>query len=116
MYGFSIRVALWTVLLAESRYMISVFSNLLAVLLQVSDSFSESAGSKVVPALGLTWSNYVTTRLMLSRLTGTLGVSRQNKGEQTPTVLRSIEILFSPYLPNLSCDFIIDQEGVKGIG
>ncbi|XP_064602712.1 DNA repair protein XRCC3-like isoform X2 [Liolophura sinensis] len=83
---------------------------------QVSDSFSEGASGKVVPALGLTWSNYVTTRLMLSRLTGILSVSGQNTGKPTPNVLRNIEILFSPHLPNMSCDFIIDQEGVKGIG
>ncbi|CAD5113818.1 DgyrCDS2982 [Dimorphilus gyrociliatus] len=60
----------------------------------------------VKPALGLAWSNLVTTRLMMRRLRSTDATSR------------FINVIYSPLLPSFlfsSCNFIIEKSGVKGV-
>ena len=37
-----------------------------------------------------------------------------NKTSLDETPLRKMDVLFSPYLPNLTCYYIVDSEGVKG--
>lgn len=102
---------------------------------QVSDTVNAGSrfgqverGSDKVPALGLSWANVVTTRLMLSRtehyLTVALRESEVSSTEQRdPPVnqrtyeanVRNLKVLFAPHLPNASCRFIVDEDGVKGL-
>ncbi|XP_065660651.1 DNA repair protein XRCC3 isoform X2 [Hydra vulgaris] len=90
---------------------------------QVSDDFNslksvDAFGSKkVVPALGLTWSYMVSTRILLSRtdLTCTMFQNNQAGKEQKScdSVVRSLKVLHAPHLPQVICHFIVDEEGVK---
>lgn len=102
---------------------------------QVSDAVD--VGSKVnqvessndkIPALGLSWANAVTTRLILSRteqyVTIALHDSRDASAQQHNSSVslgtyeanvRNLRVLFAPHLPNASCRFIVDEDGVKGL-
>ncbi|XP_041069845.1 DNA repair protein XRCC3 isoform X3 [Carcharodon carcharias] len=73
---------------------------------------------KVLPALGLTWSNQLLMRLMVSRTQFCAEgkfpddkVRALNSG----TVLRRMEIIFAPHLPQSFCNYIICKEGVRGM-
>ena len=76
-------------------------------------------GSSVIPALGLTWANMVTSRFMLKRSAYMVEVEQRNsRGEalgKIQSVVRSAEVVFAPHLPNACVQFYIDQEGVKGL-
>jgi DNA-repair protein XRCC3 len=63
-----------------------------------------TSNRRVVPALGISWSQCVNTRLFLSRV---------NYGPNT--IRRSIRVVFAPHLPNVSCHFVVETEGVKGM-
>ncbi|KAL2614061.1 hypothetical protein R1flu_025753 [Riccia fluitans] len=63
-----------------------------------------TSGRRVVPALGLSWSHCVNTRLFLSR-------SDWNGN----LVGRSIQVVFAPHLPIVSCDFEVNSRGVQGL-
>jgi len=81
-----------------------------------------------IPALGLSWANAVTTRLMLSRTEqyvtvalhdGMVASTKQcdssaNQRSYQANV-RNLKVLFAPHLPNASCRFIVDEDGVKGL-
>ena len=82
--------------------------------------------SESMPALGLTWSNIVKTRLMLSRTpyrlppSDTMDDARKQDGEckhelKAEIPVRQIEILFAPHLPKEVCYYIVDADGVKGL-
>ncbi|XP_076055873.1 DNA repair protein XRCC3-like isoform X2 [Oratosquilla oratoria] len=58
-----------------------------------------------VPALGLAWSNLITTRLALSR--------KYPQSQQCVIPVRNLEVHFSPWLPRASANFIITEEGLK---
>lgn len=58
---------------------------------------SNIAGGKLVPSLGLSWANLVTTRLMMSK---------------TPCS-RHIEIIFSPHAAPTSIPFLITEQGIE---
>ncbi|KAL7641634.1 UNVERIFIED_CONTAM: hypothetical protein RMT77_007507 [Armadillidium vulgare] len=77
----------------------------------------------LVPALGLSWTNLVTTRIMLRN---TSFVLQQNSSEESskdqivpksirvPEIrVRSLDILFCPWLPRKSSPFIVTEEGIK---
>jgi len=103
-------------------------------LFQVSDAVNvgrfghvEHSGGKV-PALGLSWANVVTTRLMLSRTEhyvtvalhhGIVASTEQRdssiKQRTYEANVRNLKVLFAPHLPNDSCRFIVDEDGVKGL-
>ncbi|KAG8196493.1 hypothetical protein JTE90_012309 [Oedothorax gibbosus] len=55
-----------------------------------------------VPSLGLLWSNILTTRIRISR----------KPSEQSRT-LRTLDVVYSSYLPNISTQFTISEAGVK---
>ena len=78
-----------------------------------------SGDSQVKPALGLTWANLVTTRLMLSRVPGRTFRSGAAKpdGTQDETLLpvRKLEVVFAPHLPNSVCEYIVHAGGVSGL-
>ena len=80
--------------------------------MQVTSSMNQT-GPQLVPALGLTWSNHVTTRLMLSRTSQILTI-QQEDGRPVDTVVREMEIIFAPHLPNIKVPYVIDHEGMKG--
>ena len=83
-----------------------------------SEGVKDGTGS-LAPALGLAWANLVTVRLLLLRTNQTISVPmKDNKGHtvsQIDSVVRSMEILFAPHLPQSICHYIIDQDGVKGL-
>jgi len=102
---------------------------------QVSDTvdvggkFSQAEHScGKVPALGLSWANVVTVRLMLSRTEHYITVAlhdsktattKQCHSSVTPRTyqanVRNLRVLFAPHLPNSICRFIVDEDGVKGL-
>ncbi|XP_071962405.1 DNA repair protein XRCC3-like [Antedon mediterranea] len=76
----------------------------------------------VLPALGLTWANFVKVRLMISRTNYRLNVDMQSDSENrrpelnpTESVVRCMEVIFSPHLPNNKCYFVVEKTGVVGL-
>lgn len=81
-----------------------------------------SSQRRVKPTLGLAWSNVVNLRIMLSRGTPThdiVGYDEQRqetylKGTDS-TVLRKLDVVFSPYMDRRNVSFEIMDEGIRGI-
>ena len=80
----------------------------------------------ITPALGLSWANLVTCRLMLQRTQQHVAIKDQHYGARGQgkgdikartydANVRSMEVMFAPHLPSSLCHFIVDTEGVKGI-
>ena len=78
----------------------------------------EDKTRKHIPALGLTWSNQVTSRITLTRTNQHVMLPRQFINNAViggfETCVRNLEVIFAPHLPSLSVPCIIDQEGFKG--
>lgn len=79
-----------------------------------------SSGRLVCPALGLSWSNCVNSRLFLTRneeIVGEeTGLVDVGTGDFTTTqTRRHMRVVFAPHLPDSSCEFVITREGVFGI-
>lgn len=70
--------------------------------------------SELVPALGLSWSNHVTTRLMLSRTDHSVVIQQDSVQRPLETVVRNMTVVFAPHLPNIIVPYIVDHEGMKG--
>lgn len=93
-----------------------------------TDSQVEHRSGKV-PALGLSWSNAVTTRLMLARTDHYVTLALHDNKAASPQPckssanprtyeanVRNLRALFAPHLPNsVLCRFIVDEDGVKGL-
>jgi len=108
---------------------ISFKKNLCVVCInQVSDVFDEKRTAlnandgcrSVAPALGLTWSYYVNTRLMIGRTqwkTSMFPSNKFNKQEGGPLpydiVIRSLRLIFAPHLPPFKSYFLVHEEGIK---
>ncbi|XP_059706414.1 DNA repair protein XRCC3 [Haemorhous mexicanus] len=84
---------------------------------QVTDAVSESeaaqcscrvVGSRVTPALGITWSNQLLMRLMARRVW--LPGHSPCAGSR-----RTLSVVFAPHLPPSFCYYTVQLEGVKGI-
>ena len=73
-----------------------------------------SEGRELIPSLGLSWSNHVTTRLMLARTPQTVMIQQDSAQGPLETVVREMEIVFAPHLPQLTVPYVIDHEGMKG--
>ncbi|NXU61931.1 XRCC3 protein, partial [Horornis vulcanius] len=71
-------------------------------------SYSIGTGSRVTPALGITWSNQLLMRLMVSR------VSPAAASHCTGS-MRTLSVIFAPHLPPSFCYYTVQLEGVKGI-
>ncbi|KAK7075165.1 DNA repair protein xrcc3 [Halocaridina rubra] len=86
--------------------------------------------SDVTPALGLSWANLVTTRLILSRCSSYIGALHfhcsDDKGKVEPHALeksyrqvkyrlRMLEVLYCPWLPRKSVPFVITTHGLENI-
>ncbi|XP_068110439.1 DNA repair protein XRCC3 [Hyperolius riggenbachi] len=85
---------------------------------QVTDAVKETdsiltyiglQGKKVLPALGISWSNQLLMRLMVAR------TQREAPPPYTGCVLRTMEVIFAPHVPQGSCYYTVGLEGVKGI-
>lgn len=60
---------------------------------------SDIGGKKLVPSLGLSWANLVTTRLMMSK---------------TPCS-RYLEVIYSPHTAPKSVPFVVTERGIESI-
>ncbi|NXC02439.1 XRCC3 protein, partial [Orthonyx spaldingii] len=75
--------------------------------------FYRVVGNRVTPALGITWSNQLLMRLMVSRtsvpghLPGMAPHCAANR--------RTLSVVFAPHLPPSFCYYTVQLEGVKGI-
>ena len=72
-----------------------------------------SYGRPLLPALGLSWSHCVNTRIFLSRKdsSNVVVAGHQVLGKTK----RRMSVIFSPCLPQSAMDFKITEEGVKGV-
>ncbi|XP_075699993.1 DNA repair protein XRCC3 isoform X2 [Rhinoderma darwinii] len=85
---------------------------------QVTDTMKEADSvlshlglqdKKVQPALGISWSNQLLMRLMVSR------TQMMAPPPHTGGILRIMEVVFAPNIPPSTCYYTVDLEGVRGI-
>jgi len=102
-----------------------------------SNSYNDNNHSYLVPSLGLSWSNIVSTRIKLTK-TPQVGSmikpvddqsQRQQENLQEPAAamqefsdrdnslpqLRQMSIVFSSYLPEATCRFLIENRGISNL-
>lgn len=72
----------------------------------VIENTNHCQSSHLKPALGLYWSSLITNRLMLSR-------THHDPDSVCFNSLRTMQVLFSPYLPSEKCNFVVTSDGVK---
>ncbi|XP_035449924.2 DNA repair protein XRCC3 [Spodoptera frugiperda] len=86
---------------------------------QVTASFEDS--NSVLPALGLAWSNMVTTRLMLKKTLNILDgkslgkITNHQIAYNHETCIRELHVMFAPHLSNMSTQFIVTASGIQDI-
>ncbi|NXX67377.1 XRCC3 protein, partial [Spizella passerina] len=70
-------------------------------------------GSRVTPALGITWANQLLLRLMARRL----WLPQHSPAAAAPGTgsSRTLSVVFAPHLPPSFCYYTVQLEGVKGI-
>lgn len=73
---------------------------------------NEHVKNKCVPSLGLAWSNLVTTQMKIHKLNKQITQLSAVKILNTPIKVRSLEVTFSPDLPNKAAEFIITENGI----
>lgn len=74
---------------------------------------SSSLDKRVSPALGITWSNQLLMRLMVSRTPQAENLQRP--ALQHPGGVRTLRVAFAPHLPLSFCLYTVNLEGVKGV-
>ncbi len=79
-----------------------------------SGSSNQPGSRSVTPALGISWANLVTTRLMATRTNQSIN-TKQGANNSTEVNVRTLEVMFAPHLPNSLCYYIIDNTGVNGL-
>ncbi|XP_075048620.1 DNA repair protein XRCC3 [Mixophyes fleayi] len=103
---------------AKLHHLSSSFTTPVFCINQVTDTVKETDSvlthcglqeRKVLPALGISWSNQLLMRLMVSR------TQRTAPPPHTGSILRTMEVIFAPHIPQSTCYYVIDMEGVKGI-
>ena len=77
----------------------------------MSDNSRAGSVRKNIPSLGLTWANQVMSRFVLSRTD-----QRITGPGEADDLIRLCEVMFAPHLPPVTFPFIVDQQGVKGVG
>ncbi|GFO17153.1 DNA repair protein xrcc3 [Plakobranchus ocellatus] len=86
---------------------------------QVSANMDGPGINSVTPALGLTWANQVTCRVMMSRVESSEAVEDQQPNhtiaKNFPTY-RQLSVLFAPHLAPARIKVYIDDTGMHGIG
>ncbi|XP_060610912.2 DNA repair protein XRCC3 [Anolis sagrei] len=75
---------------------------------------SSCTAQRVAPALGITWSNQLLMRLMASR-TVHFTQTANDAHQHSRGVLRTLRVIFAPHLPQTSCQYTVNLEGVQGI-
>ncbi|KAG6547162.1 hypothetical protein Mapa_011414 [Marchantia paleacea] len=120
-----VRVSLYFQVAAKLKKYAEEFNLAVVVTNQVTDSFEPemplskslfgmsrtqdsevlvTSGRRVAPALALSWTHCINSRLFLSRSYGNGDLVR-----------RSMQVVFAPHLPTESCDFEVNSEGVRGL-
>ncbi|XP_069807374.1 DNA repair protein XRCC3 isoform X2 [Dendropsophus ebraccatus] len=103
---------------AKLHYLSTSFNTPVFCINQVTDTMKETDSTlkhmglqekKVQPALGISWSNQLLMRLMVSRTQMTAPLPH------TGGILRIMEVIFAPHIPPSTCYYTVDLEGVKGI-
>eukprot|EP00741_Cyanophora_paradoxa_P011052 tig00020553_g10684.t1 len=79
-----------------------------------------SSGIRKVPALGVTWSSCVNSRVFLTRSDAPPSVpALPGPGGHAPGAVqpprRMAYVILSPHLPPRCCEFVVDSEGVRGV-
>lgn len=92
------------------RFLSDVYGVAVIVVNQASSSMNEDDPSSH-PALGLSWSQCIHTRLWLSKGTSTLVL----QGSKSAQPIRKLRVVFSPAVPDSAVDYVITSEGVRGI-
>ncbi|NWT91463.1 XRCC3 protein, partial [Urocynchramus pylzowi] len=82
-------------------------------LYNVSHFLSRVGGSRVTPALGITWSNQLLMRLMARRVP--LPGPSPGAASHCAGSTRTLSVVFAPHLPPSFCYYTVQLEGVKGI-
>ena len=104
---------LWlTSIAAIMRKLSHEFGAAFVVANQVTADFNASARFALKPALGLTWSNCVNTRLRLHKEVGMKAPNDDEK--QQAQAERRLFVEFSPIHGNMSCYYTICKAGVIG--
>lgn len=73
---------------------------------------NENVRNKYVPALGLAWSNLVTTQFKIRKLAKQISNIPGSCISNIPIKVRNFEIGFSPELPKQCTEFIITEKGI----
>lgn len=72
-----------------------------------------------MPCLGPAWADMMNIRLSLSRTNDFMNIDLNDDSTGTHKCvkanIRSMDILSAPHLPNISCRFVVDEDGVKGL-
>ncbi|XP_054826703.1 DNA repair protein XRCC3 [Eublepharis macularius] len=107
---------------AKLHQLSSKFRTPVVCINQVTDTIGEgsgadhssprSAGKSVAPALGITWSNQLLMRLMVSR---TPNLEQPTEDAPCGRPLRTMRVVFAPHLPQFACYYTVKLEGVKGV-
>lgn len=71
--------------------------------------------TKLVPALGLSWSHCIDTRLMIRKKFVQGAYAYGEGGTEESLTIRELEILFSHCHPENTCYFLIKKHGISGV-
>ncbi|CAL4063014.1 unnamed protein product [Meganyctiphanes norvegica] len=71
----------------------------------------------IVPALGLSWANLVTTRLMISKTNKCFRVNKRLNGnlDTREYRIRKIQVISCPWLSKASCNYLVTEDGVEDL-
>lgn len=85
---------------------------------QVTSVIDNDNTNKLIPCLGLAWSNLVTTRFQIQRTDECFlhrGIDDDGDVVEYPLTVRKFETIFSPNLPSLATEFLITADGVVNV-
>lgn len=105
--------------LASEYKLVVIITNQVSAFINNTSLFSNT--KQVVPALGLTWSNFINMRVMLenTKVTYCEIQSKKRKEDESQITLkiprRNMIIMLSSYLPNSSCQWVIEENEIHGI-
>eukprot|EP01118_Nematostelium_gracile_P002733 TRINITY_DN1300_c0_g1_i1.p1 TRINITY_DN1300_c0_g1~~TRINITY_DN1300_c0_g1_i1.p1 ORF type:complete len:376 (-),score=86.06 TRINITY_DN1300_c0_g1_i1:89-1216(-) len=118
---------------SKLKIMSDSFNLPIVVVNHVTDLFDDSpfSTSKKIPTLGLFWSNCVNTRILVVKTNRKIlpppvvlhngsnspEMKRRKLEEeaQLEVAIRKMHITLSSHLPNNTCSFIVEKDGVRGI-
>lgn len=70
-----------------------------------------TSNRRVIPALGLSWSNCINSRFFLSKV----DIPVTSVWDSSKLQLRKLQVVFSPELPRSEAHYIILKEGIRGV-